>query len=41
MFDSTEELLQVIRLGEDTARNNLKVMRLHDPIRIFLDGLSK
>ena len=35
MFDSTEELLQKIRLGEDIARNNLKEMKLHDPVFIL------
>ena len=35
MFDSPEELLQQIRLGEDTARNNLKDMRLHDPVLFY------
>jgi hypothetical protein len=35
MFDSTEELLQKIRLGEDIARNILKEMKLHDPVLVL------
>jgi predicted RNA-binding protein with PUA-like domain len=35
MFDSPEELLQKIRLGEDAARNNLKDMRSHDPVVFY------